>query len=125
MGKSTAFNRMLGAPAAMMLAAAVTTAVSTAAPLSAPAQANLPTLSWMLNAGAAGASANAGGARAFFAHQAASQIRELDRVFCAAPHGYSKLMFAPLQSAPIAVVFSAQTRPALNTAASSHQHAAP
>ncbi|HLX62891.1 MAG TPA: hypothetical protein VKX17_16565 [Planctomycetota bacterium] len=66
------FRIKVGAPAAMILAAAVTTAVSSEAMV-----APQPGLPWALHAGAP---ISARATRAFLAHDAANQIRNQDRI---------------------------------------------
>ena len=107
----------VGAPAAMILAAAVTTAVSSETVIT-PAQ---PGFSWAVPAGAPLTAKNA---RAFLAREAANQIRDLDRLSGAAPARMAALEpRAAVVSAEIAGLASAA--PHLNHTASTYQHAAP
>jgi len=105
----------VGAPAAMILAAAVTTAVSSDTVI-APAQANLP---WAVEAGTP---ITARSARAFIARQAANKIRDLDRLSGAAPVKLAALDLAPqsTESTVEVVQFAC-----IDQSAGTHQHAAP
>lgn len=118
MGKSSAFNRIVSAPAAMILAAAVTTAVSTDS-VAAPARGNL---TWAFCPGSPSASMNVRDARAMLARRAARNIREFERSTCVAPNGASESLSVQIpQSEERVGTLGLRFDPA----ASTHQHAAP
>jgi|ERR1043165_5887212 hypothetical protein len=107
----------LGAPAAMILAAAVTTAVSSDT-IVAHAQ---PGFTWATHAGAPLTAKNA---RAFLAHEAANQIRTLDRIAGAASGRLAPLdLSASAASREIAIANA--SAPSFDHTISTHQHAAP
>ncbi|MEI6235543.1 MAG: hypothetical protein WCT04_21015 [Planctomycetota bacterium] len=110
--RHSSFKIKVGAPAAMLLAAAVTTAMSSESLVTSPQ----PCLTWAMSAGAPLAARNA---RVFLAKEAANHIRALDR-----------MSGAPL---PPRFVFDTDVNtgrdesfdPRLDHTLSSHQHAAP
>lgn len=111
------FKSKIGAPAAMILAAAVTTAVSSEAIVT-PAQ---PGFSWAVQAGAPLTAKNA---RAFLAREAANQIRNLDRISSAAP-GRTAAIDSNAPVTPREFTVSTAVAPQFDPTASTHQHAAP
>ncbi len=108
----TSFKIRIGAPAAMLLAAAVTTAAS-ADSVFAPVQ---PCLSWAMQSAAPVAVQNT---RVFLAKEAANQIRALDRLSGAYPA--CAVTFQVSAASECAESFD----PRFAHPESSHQHAAP
>jgi hypothetical protein len=114
--KYSSVKRKVCAPAAMLLAAAVTTAVSAEAMPASPQ----PDLSWALNAAV---SQNVRATRAFLARKAAYQIRDLDRLSGAAPRHAIEFFSDPaIPSAPLNDELTAAGE---THVFSSHQHSAP
>ena len=108
----SSFKIKVGAPAAMLLAAAVTTAVSSEPVVASPQ----PCLSWAMNAAAPNAVRNT---RVFLAKEAANQIRALDRI-----SGAHSLCTVAIQERADTGRFAAFD-PRFTHTLSSHQHAAP
>ena len=102
----------VGAPAAMLLAAAVTTAVSNEPVVASPQ----PCLSWAMNAAAPLAARNA---RVFLAKEATNQIRALDRMSGA--HSLDTVASVDRSDSGRFASFDPRYAHTL----SSHQHAAP